>query len=176
MKFNFFKSKLRNDKKSDSVSDELYDFGFTKNELLEYDKNVDFYFTNLINSLVLYTYNSTELEKLAPILIDPLTELYEELDYAFSPICFETVFRNGKINIEFKEQLLNFKKQVEEIPNELWDYEFIDKHEIWKAVKKSAEEILNEIGIGNRIFDEKYHKVINNKGNVIYQGPDSKDK
>ena len=38
-------------------------------------------------------------EKMEPILIDPLTELYEELDYAFIPICFETVFRNKKINI-----------------------------------------------------------------------------
>ncbi|WP_313386023.1 hypothetical protein [Chishuiella sp.] len=66
------------------------------------------------------------------ILIDPLTELYEELDYTFIHVCFETVFRNKKINIEFKKQLLNFKKQVDNIPNEIWDYEFIDNHDKWQ--------------------------------------------
>lgn len=110
MKFNFFKSRFRNNQKSNSVSSKPDELGFTKSELMEYDKNVDFYFSNVINSLILYTYNSTELKKLAPILIDPLTELYEELDYAFLPVCFETVFRNGKIKIEYKEQLLSFKK------------------------------------------------------------------
>lgn len=179
MKFNFFKSKSRNNKKTNSISNEpekIDEFGFTKSELLEYDKNVDFYYTNLINSIVLFTYNSVELEKMSPKLIDPLTELYEELDYAFLPVCFETVFRNGKINTEYKEQLLNFKKQVEEIPNEIWDYEFIDKHEIWKEVKKSAEKILNNIGIEHRIFDGKHHKVISENGNVVYQGPDANEK
>ena len=179
MKFNFFLSKFRNNKKSDSIPnepEELDEFGFTKSQSLEYDKNVDFYFTNLINSLVLYTYNSIELEKLAPILIDPLTELYEELDYAFLPVCFETVFRNEKINIEFKEQLLNFKIQVDQIPNEIWGYEFIDEHEIWKDVKKSAENMLDKLGIDNKTFDDKYHKVMNFNRNIIYQGADAKEK
>lgn len=178
MKFNFFKLIFRNNNKLDSISnepEELDELGFSKAELLEYDKGVDFYFSNLINSLILYTYNSIELEKLAPTLIDPLTELYEELDYAFLPVCFETVFRNGKINIEFREQLLSFKKQVDEIPNEIWDYEFIDEHEIWKKVKKAAENILDKIGIDNITFDGKYHKVMDNNGNIIYQGSDAEE-
>ena len=57
--------------------------GFTHSELEEYDKHVDFYHSNLINALILYTYEEKDLDKMAPILIDPLTELYEELDYAF---------------------------------------------------------------------------------------------
>ena len=57
-----------------------------ESELLQYDKNVDFFYTNLINSLILFTYNSEELEKMEFILIDPLTELYEEMDYAFLPV------------------------------------------------------------------------------------------
>ncbi|HLV51519.1 MAG TPA: hypothetical protein VKY44_06150 [Flavobacterium sp.] len=159
MKFIFFKSKSRKIE-TESLSnepEEIDKLGFTKSELLEYDKSVDFYYTNLINSLILFTYNSSKLEKMRPILVDPLTELYEELEYAFLPVCFETVFRNKKINREFKEELLNFKKQVEEIPNEIWDYEFIDKYEIWQEVKKSAENILSNIGIEHRVFDEKYH-------------------
>lgn len=179
MKFNFFKSKSRNKKEADTLSDnldELDELGFTKRELMEYDKNIEFYYTNLINSLILFTYNSEELEKMQPILIDPLTELYEELDYAFIPICFETVFRNKKINIEHKENLLNFKKEVEKIPNEIWDYEFIDKHEKWQDVKKTAENILNSIGIQHRIFNVKHHKIMDKNGNVIYQGPDANEK
>lgn len=66
-------------------------------EELEYDKHVDFYYTNIVNSIILYTYDSSKLEEMAPILIDPLTELYEELEYAFTPVCFETVFRVGLI-------------------------------------------------------------------------------
>ncbi|MDM1373822.1 hypothetical protein [Myroides marinus] len=160
----------------DKKAEELDELGLLKNELMEYDKNVDFYYTNLINSLILYTYNSIELESLAPILIDPLTELYEELDYAFLPVCFETVFRNAKIDIEFKEQLLRFKNQVDEIPNEIWDYEFIDNHEKWFEVKMSAEKILTNIGIQHRLFDGKHHQVLDMNDNVIYQKPDTNEK
>ena len=58
MKFNFFKSKSRNKKEADTLSDnldELDELGFTKRELMEYDKNIEFYYTNLINSLILFT-------------------------------------------------------------------------------------------------------------------------
>jgi len=43
-------------------------------------------------------------------------------------------------------------------------------------VRKSAEKILTKIEIGNRIFDAKYHKVMDNNGNVIYKGPNAKEK
>ena len=78
-------------------------------ENIEYDKHVDFYYTNIINSIILFTYNSNQLEEMTPILINPLTELYEELEYAFTPVCFETVFRLELINNEFKNELLEFK-------------------------------------------------------------------
>ena len=31
---------------------------------MEYDKHVDFYYSNLINSIILFTYNAEELNKL----------------------------------------------------------------------------------------------------------------
>lgn len=105
MKFNFFKSR----KESRSS---------LKDEEVEYDSHVKFYYTNIINSLILFTYNSSQLDKMAPILIDPLTELYEELQYAYTPVCFETVFRNKFIDPELKEEFLIFKAQVEKIPSE----------------------------------------------------------
>lgn len=39
-------------------------------EKIEYDKHVDFYYANLINSLILFSLTSKELEKLSgPVLI-----------------------------------------------------------------------------------------------------------
>lgn len=110
----------------------------TEEELLEYDKHVDFYYTNIINSLILYTYNVDQLDEMAPILIDPLAELYEELDYAFIPVLFETVFRNKRINESFKEDLLQFKNNVEDIPVKIWDWDFLDQHETWKNIRLEA--------------------------------------
>ena len=126
MKNNFFKTKSNSEKqlKSEFINAE----NLEESELLQYDKNVDFFYTNLINSLILFTYNSEELEKMEFILIDPLTELYEEMDYAFLPVCFETIFRNNIIEDKYKEEFVNFKKLVNEIPNEIWDYEFIGKN------------------------------------------------
>src|SRR3990167_549070 len=75
-------------------------------EETDYDQHVDFYFTNVINSLILFTYDSVKLNEMAPVLIDPLTELYEELQYAFTPVCFDTVVRMKLINNSLKDELL----------------------------------------------------------------------
>lgn len=101
MNFDFLK--LRKAIKTPSKDAELDDFGFSKSELLVYDLNVQFYYTNIINSLILFTYKSAELKKMTPILIDPLTELYEELQFAFTKVCFETVFRNKLIEQNLKK-------------------------------------------------------------------------
>lgn len=58
MKFNFnsfFKSKQ--DKEIPPITEDDDNLGFTKIELEEYDKNVKFYYANILNSLILYTYN-----------------------------------------------------------------------------------------------------------------------
>ena len=75
---------------------------------IEYDKYVDFYYTNLINSLILFSLSSTELEKLDGPTFNPLTELESEIDYAFTPVCLNTIFRKKLIDKSFKEELLQF--------------------------------------------------------------------
>jgi hypothetical protein len=137
---------------------------------MEYDKHVDFYYTNLINSIILYTYNVAELKKLEPILIDPLTELYEELEYAFTPVCFETIFRLGKIDRKLKDDLLEFKKEVESIPKDIWNWEFIDEHETWKNTRKRATEILVKMNIASREYNDDYDVIYDNEGNIIRKG------
>lgn len=168
MKFNFFKSKQNSEKQSKSEIKSIDNL--EENKLLEYDKSVDFYYTNLINSLILFTYNSDGLEQMEFILIDPLTELYEEMDYAFLPVCFETIFRNNVIDDKYKNELLNFKKLVDEIPNEIWDYEFIGVNEKWTEIKNNAENLLNKLGVETRIFNTTHHKIITNVGKTIFDG------
>lgn len=161
MKFNFFKSKPNSEKQSKSEIINIKNL--EENELLEYDKSVDYYYTNLINSLILFTYNSDELEQMEIILIDPLTELYEEMDYAFLSVCFETVFRNNVIDDKYKNELLSFKKLVDEIPNEIWDYEFIGVNEKCTEIKNNAENLLNKLRVDTRIYNTNYVKIINAK-------------
>lgn len=159
MKFNFSNLFKINVEKESLDNDEQVDsLGFTKTELEEYDKNVNFYYTNIVNSLILYTYNVEQL--MVPILIDPLTELYEELDYAFMPVLFETVFRNKLINENYKEELLNFKVEVDQIPVELWDWEILDTNEVWYKIRIDAENLLNKLNIKTRIFNTDFTTII----------------
>lgn len=163
MKFNFnIFSKSKQNKEIPPVTEDDDNLGFTKFEMEEYDKNVKFYYTNILNSLILYTYNVEKLDKMTPILIDPLTELYEELDYAFLPVLFETVFRNKLLDESFKEELLLFKKKVDDIPVELWDWELLDTNEIWAKIRIDAENILNRLNIKTRIYNTDYTTIIPN--------------
>jgi len=97
---------------------------------------------------------------MAYILIDPLTELYEELAYAYTPVCFETVFRNDLIPPILKQELLTFKAKVDQIPNEIWDWEYLDKHPTWLQIKTDAEEILGKMEITHRVYDSSFTTTI----------------
>lgn len=139
-------------------------------EEIEYDKHADFYYTNIINSIILYTYDSAKLDEMAPILIDPLTELYEELEYAFTSVCFETVFRVGLIDNSLKSELLTFKKEVDEIPTEIWDWEFIDNHETWTTIRRKSNVLLDKLGVTSRTYNDDFTTIYDNEGNMIKKG------
>ncbi len=139
--------------------EEVDTMGFTKAELAEYDKHINFYYANIINSLILFTYNEEQLDKMAPILIDPLTELYEELDYSFTPILFETVLKNSLIDKKFRKELLEFKASIDKIPNEIWHWQFLDKHETWLKTRGQANALLNKIGITSRVYNDEFTTV-----------------
>ena len=137
---------------------------------IEYDKHVSFYWSNLINALKLFSYSKSDLEELIAPAFDPIFELESEIDYAFTPVCFETIFRNNRINERFKEELLDFKKQTDEIPGEIWDWEFLDKEKQWIEVRKKANELLDKMGIADRKYSEDYTTVYDEYGNIIKQG------
>ncbi len=147
--------------------DQVDELGFTSAELEEYDKYVKFYYTNIINSLILYTYKSAELDGMAYILVDPLAELYEELEYAYTPVCFETVFRNDLISLILKQELLTFKTKVNQIPAEIWEWEYLDEHPTWVQIRVDAEEILGKMGITYRMYDDSFTTIISSTGKQI---------
>jgi hypothetical protein len=146
------------------------DISSVEKEEIDYNKHVDFYYTNILNSIILYTCDTTKLEEMAPILIDPLTELYEELEYAFTPVCFETVFRLEVIDNSFKNELLEFKREVDNIPTEIWDWEFIDSHETWKTTRNRANILLDKLGVTTRIYNDSFTTIYDKKGNIITKG------
>lgn len=137
---------------------------------IEHDKYVDFYYTNVINSIILFTYNSSQLEEMTPILIDPLNELYEELEYAFTDVCFETVFRLELLDNSIKNELLEFKKEVDKIPNEIWEWDFIDSEETWKQIRLRANKLLNKMGVSTRTYNIDYTNIYDNEGNIVIKG------
>lgn len=139
-------------------------------EEVKHDKYVDFYYTNIVNSIILYSYVSVKLDEMAPILIDPLTELYEELEYAFTPVCFETVFRVGLIENSLKNELLTFKKDVDEIPTEIWDWEFIDNHKTWTEIRKKSNDLLDKLGVTGRTYNDDYTTIYDTEGNIVRKG------
>ncbi len=118
-----------------------------------YDERAEFYYINIINSLRLFSCTSEELAKLAQPLFDPMFELESEIDGAFIPVCFDTVFRNGLIDISFKSELLSFKKMTDDIPPEIWDWDFINNDETWVATRQKANELLVKLGIADRTYD-----------------------
>lgn len=155
------------------ISSETYkrddgdELGFTKSELEYYDKHVRFYYTNIVNSLILFTYKSRKLELMASPVFDPMTELYQELEYAYTPVCFETVFRKKLIPIIYKQELLRFKTNVDQMPSEIWDWEYLEEHPSWINIRTDAEEILKKMGILHRVYDYSFTNVITSSGEVI---------
>ena len=66
---------------------------------IDYSKYVDFYYKNLINSLILFSLTAKELEKLVARSFNPIFELESEIEYAYTPICFDAIFKKGLISV-----------------------------------------------------------------------------
>ncbi|MGE6220592.1 hypothetical protein ACQKCH_12250 [Nubsella zeaxanthinifaciens] len=142
-------------------------------ENTDYDKNAEFYYTNLTNSIILFSLTSQELEKLAEPVFNPMTELETEIDYAFTPICFDTIFRKGLIDISIREELLQFKKWTDDIPSRIWDWEFIDNHETWVKTRLKANALLDKLGVTSRTYNNDNETIYDNKGHIIKKGKNS---
>lgn len=135
-----------------------------------YDQFVDFYYSNIINSIILFALSEKELEKLAAPAFDPMFELESEIDYAFLPVCFDTVFRNAKINPSLKQDFLDFKLKTDEVPREIWNWEYLETHEYWISIRTEANRLLDKIGINHRNYSDDYTTVYDINGTILKQG------
>lgn len=104
---------------------------------------------------------------MTPILIDPLTELYEELEYAYTPVCFDTVFTVGLIDHSFKDELLEFKNAIDDLPKEIWDWKHLDNHETWITIRQNANVLLDKLKVSSRTYNEDYTTIYYPDGSVF---------
>src|SRR3989338_6567145 len=89
-------------------------------EETDYDQHVDFYFTNVINSLM--------------------------------------------------DELLVFKKEIDDIPVEIWEWELIDQHKTWMAIRQKANTLLDQLGVTSRIYNDDYSTIYDSEGKIIRKG------
>ena len=88
----------------------------------------------------------------------------------FTPVCFETIFRNGLIDKSFKIDLLDFKQRTDNIPKEIWSWEYLDNHTNWVLVRQKANELLDKLGIQNKTYNDEFTTVYDSKGNILKKG------
>ena len=138
----------------------------TKKIKMEASK-VDFYYSNLINSLVLFAANPDYLDSLGGPVFDPISELETEIDYAFTPILFDEIFNKKLIVEELKTDLLEFKSKVDETPSDLWTWENIYNNSEWDKLRQEASKLLDRIGIKNKVYNDDFTTIYNSKGNII---------
>lgn len=82
----------------------------------------------------------------------------------------DAIFIKGLINPSLREELLNFKKQVDEVPSEIWDFQFIDNHNIWISIRIKANELLDKLNITNRNYNDEYTTVYDEYGKILKTG------
>ena len=83
-----------------------------------------------------------------------------EFDYAFREPAFDSIFRSGKVADELRSELLQFKNEVDELPNALWQWEEIMKNAEWQAVRTHAERLLVHLGETRREYDFSFTKLL----------------
>jgi hypothetical protein len=137
---------------------------------IEYDKHADFYYTNLINSLILFSLTAKELQKMAGPVFNPLSELETEIDYAYTPVLFDTIFRKGLIDKSYRSELLSFKKLTDDIPSEIWNFESMEKEQTWALIRQKANALLDILGVKSRTYNEDYTTVYGKDGTILKKG------
>jgi hypothetical protein len=128
---------------------------------------VDFYYSNLINSLVLFAASPEYLESLAGPVFNPISELETELDYAFIPVLFDEIFEKHLLPDSLKLDLLDFKLIVDKTPNGIWTWEHICESTEWQDLRNQANNLLDRIGIKNKVYNEDFTKIYDSNGNIV---------
>jgi hypothetical protein len=130
---------------------------FEKEKQARFTEN--FYYSCLYNSLVLFAATPHYLQILDGPGFDVPFEMESEFDYAFREPAFDSIFKSGKVAEELRSELLQFKNEVDELPNALWQWEEIMKNAEWQAVRTHAERLLVNLGETRREYDFSFTKL-----------------
>jgi hypothetical protein len=113
----------------------------------------NFYYSCLYNALVLFAANPQYLESLDGPGFDVPFEIESEFMYAFDEPAFGSVFKSGKVAEELRNELIQFKYEVDSVPNALWQWEEIMSNNEWQAIRNHAEGLLQRLGETRREYD-----------------------
>ena len=129
-------------------------------KVLTEEEQKAYQYSCVYNSLVLFANSVDYLKGLAAPAFDPLMELESEYDIGFTDFTLEENFANGTIKENLKQDLLDFRKSVKDVPSKLWNFEDLETHEIWKNIRTQANSLLTKMGEKRREYDDGFTTII----------------
>jgi len=145
-------------KKDNGANSELAK-DYKPKELTE-EEQIKYQYSCVYNSLVLFANSVDYLKSLSAPAFDPIFELESEFDIGFSDYTLEKNFENETIKEELRQELLDFKKSVQDVPSNLWNYEDLETHDTWKSIRAHANAILTKMGETRREYDDGFTTII----------------
>ncbi|HRI00309.1 MAG TPA: hypothetical protein PK006_04580 [Saprospiraceae bacterium] len=130
----------------------------------------DIFYTNLLNTLILFSKNKEELQKITKPAFDPLYEMRDGLEYSFSLDCFETIFHYQFIEESLRDELVLFFIEANNLSPDHWKWELIETGELWSKVRAKAELLLQKMNIMSRKYIEDYTISFDEDGNLTNKG------
>jgi hypothetical protein len=128
-------------------------------ELTEQEQ-IEYQYSCLYNSLILFANSVDYLKSLSSPSFDPIFELESEFDIGFSDYTLGKNFENGTIMDDLRQELLDFKKSVTDVPASLWNYESIERHETWNNIRTQANLLLTKMGETRRKYDDHFTTIV----------------
>lgn len=116
-------------------------------------KEKNHFYNCLLNSLVLFSCEKEYFESLISPTFAPLFELETEIDYAFMPVVFNNGCDFGNIKQNLKSRLIEFKQEVDKLPDKIWEWEELYENKEWIKIRQESKKLLVELGEENRKFD-----------------------
>ena len=120
---------------------------------LNADEQIEYHYSNIYNSLILFANSVDYLKSLDAPAFDPIFELESEFDIGFSDYSLNTNLENQKITQFQFDNLVKFKNKVYNIEPEFWNYESLETNNVWKEIRSDADKLLNELGITRRTYN-----------------------
>lgn len=145
--------------KKGSVDSSEESNGYKPKQLNEQEQ-IAYQYSCVYNSLVLFANTVDYLKSLSAPTFDPIFELESEFDIGFTDYTLDKNFENGTIKESMRQELLDFKKSIDDVPSQLWNYDDLDTHETWKNIRSHANILLTKMGETRREYDHGFTTII----------------